>query len=99
MKGWIINSKDEREEVKIDKDLESAYQRIINEVNKSSSSKQLIALLNSEHPTLKMNLLRAIIKSVQQSDIQYEGGKVKWHDGRVGKDVIKFAMEGTIPFI
>ena len=100
MRGWIKNNKGERESVEIEEDFEKAYSRIIDEVNKGVVSRQLVALLNKEHPTLKMSLLRALIRSVRESDIQYdETGKVKWHDGRIGKDVVKFASEGCIPFI
>ena len=100
MQGWIKNSAGKTERVKIEEDFERAYTRIMDEVNKCGTPKQLIALLNKEHPTLKMSLLRALIRSVNESDIQYdETGKVKWHDGRIGKDVVKFASEGCIPFI
>lgn len=100
MQGWIKNSAGETERVKIEEDFERAYTRIMDEVNKCGAPKQLIALLNKEHPTLKMNLLRALIRSVNESDIQYdETGKVRWHDGRIGKDVVEFATKGLIPFI
>lgn len=100
MRGWIKNNKGERESVEIEEDFEKAYSRIIDEVNKGVVSRQLVALLNREHPTLKMSLLRALIRSVRESDIQYdEMGKVKGHDGRVGKDVVRFAVEGSVPFI
>ncbi len=100
MQGWIKNRAGKTERVKIEEDFERAYTRIIDEVNKCGAPKQLIAMLNKEHPTLKMSLLRALIRSVNESDIQYdETGKVRWHDGRIGKDVVEFAGRGTIPFI
>lgn len=80
---------------------DEAYDRVMKEVNKGGMACQkLIKKLNAEHPTLKMCLLRAIVKSVNEVDIQYdERGKVKWHDGRIGKSVVEFCAKGTVPFI
>lgn len=78
-----------------------AYERVIQEVNKGGMvCKKLVEKLNKEHPTLKMCLLRALVTSVNQVNIRYDGhGKVTWHDGRIGKSVVEFCAKGTVPFI
>ena len=101
MEGWIKNTiTDKKEYIEIKEDFKKAYERVMREVNQFSTPKQLIAMLNQEHPTLKMCLLRALIRSIRESEIQYDkNGEVKSHDGRIGRDVVKFATEACIPFI
>lgn len=80
---------------------DEAYERVIKEVNRGGMvCQKLVEKLNKEHPTLKMCLLRALVTSVNQTDIQYDGhGKVTSHDGRIGKSVVEFCAKGTVPFI
>ena len=101
MEGWIKNTMtDKKEYIEIKEDFREAYERMMREVNQFSTPKQLIAMLNQEHPTLKMCLLRALVRSVRESDIDYnKDGTVRSHDGRIGKDVVEFAMEKCVPFI
>jgi len=82
-------------------DFNEAYDRVIKEINKSGMTCQkLVKELNKEHPTLKMCLLRALVKSVNEVNIHYDGhGEVTWHDGRIGKSVVEFCQKGTVPFI
>ena len=100
MEGWIKNIMGKIEYVKIDEDFNGAYERVMREVNQFNTPKQLIAKLNKEHPTLKMCLLRALIRSIKESDINYDkNGEIQWYDDRIGEDVVKFATEACIPFI
>ena len=80
---------------------DEAYGRVIKEVNKGGMvCKKLVEKLNKEHPTLKMCLLRALVTSVNQVDIKYDGhGNVTSHDGRIGRGVVEFCARGTVPFI
>lgn len=93
--------KDVKKEKEKELEFYQAYNRVIAEVNRGGMvCQKLVKQLNAEHPTLKMCLLRAIVKSVNEVDIRYdEHGKVTWHDGRIGKSVVEFCARGTVPFI
>lgn len=70
------------------------------------TDKELSEELSRVHPTLLMGIMRCMQEAVRSRMYRDNGGGFKkdekgnyMGDGRIGQDVMKFAVDGYVPFI